>query len=273
MKTIIYTVLILWVTCLSVQPVKAGIMEIPGTGANEFLLKKLAEAYNRENPGDAVLIPPSVGSSGGIRLVGEGEKILGRVARPLKKEENKYGLSYLVFAKDPVVFAVSSRVEVNDLTVQQLVDIYSGKIENWQQVGGQDYPVRLLIREPEDSSLLIIKKHLPPFRDLHFSDKAKCLYHDNEMIEMLKKYSTVIGWLTSSSLVAIGPVVNSIAIGGVEPSVENVVSGRYGLVGDYALVFKEKRLDALAKKFIDFIFSKTGAQLLKEAGVIPVSRR
>ena len=173
MKMIIHAVLIVCVACLTVQPVKAEVMEIPGTGANEFLLKKLAEAFNRENPGDTVVIPPSVGSSGGIRLVGEDERILGRVARSLKKEEAKYGLTYLVFAKDPVVFVVSSRVGVNDLTVQQLIDIYTGKIENWQQVGGQNHPVRLLVREPEDSSLLIIKKHLAPFKDLEFSDKAK----------------------------------------------------------------------------------------------------
>ena len=92
------------------------------------------------------------------------------------------------------------------------------------------------------------------------------------MVEMLQKYSTVIGWLTSSSLVTIGPAVRSIAIEGIEPSVENVVSGRYGLVGDHALVFKEKRLDALAGRFMDFIFSKTGAQILTQAGVIPVIR-
>ena len=258
---------------LSVLPVKAETLVIPGTGAVEILLTKLAVEFNMSNTDSKVVVPPSVGSSGGIRLVAEGENILGRVARPLKEEEKKYGLTYLVFAKDPVLFVVNNKIGVKNLTWNQLVDIYSGQIQNWQDVGGKDYPVRLLVREPDDSSFLIIKEHISAFRNIDFPQQAKYLYHDSEMVEMLQKYSTVIGWLTGSSLNAISSNVTGLALEGVEPTAENILTGNYQLSGDYALVFKDEQLTPLARKFIDFLFSEKAARIFNHEGVIPLSKR
>ena len=258
---------------LCVSPVLAETLEIPGTGAVEILLNKLAIEFNKVNQSDRVVVPPSVGSSGAIRLVGEGENVLGRVARPLKEEEKKHGLTYLVFAKDPVIFAVNRKVGVQKITQAQLIDIYSGKIRNWQEVGGKDYPVRLLVREPEDSSFIIIKEHISAFRNLDFPQQAKYLYHDNEMVEMLQKYSTVIGWLTGSSLNAISSKVTGLALDGIEPTAENILTGSYSLSGDYALVFKEEQLSPLARKFIDFLSSEKAIRIFNDEGVIFVSKR
>ena len=248
-------------------------LEIPGTGACEILLGKLAEEFNRVNPGDAVSIPPSVGSSGGIRLVGEGKNYVGRVARPLKEHEKKYGLTYKVFAKDPVLFAVSRKVGVEKLTRKQLLELYSGKINNWAEVGGNDLRVRLLIREPDDSSFLIIKENIPAFQNLRFPDHAKSLYHDSEMVEMLQKYSTVIGWLTGSSCNTIREDVIPVSLDGVEPTAANIQDGKYALSGDYAVIYKEGELTPLASKFLDFLFSRKAARLLEDEGVIPVRSR
>ncbi len=252
---------------------KAETLEIPGTGAAEILLNKLALEFNKSNQDNKVVIPPSVGSSGGIRLVGEGKNILGRVARPLKDEEKKYGLTYLIFAKDPVLFAVNSKVGIHNLSRIQLINIYKGRVRNWQEVGGNDYPIRLLVREPDDSSFLIIKKHISAFRDIEFPQQAKYLYHDSEMVEMLQKYSTVIGWLTGSSLNTISSKVTGLALDGIEPTAENILSGRYPLSGDYAMVFKEEQLSSLARKFIDFLFSEEAVRVFNAEGVIPVSNR
>lgn len=256
-----------------VSPASAETLEIPGTGAVQILLNKLAAEFNQSNPEDNIVIPPSVGSSGGIRLVGEGKNILGRVARPIKAEEEKYDLKYQVFAKDPVLFAVSRKIGVKSLTREQLIEIYSGKIMNWQEVGGKDYPIRLLVREPDDSSFLIIKEQIPAFRTVEFPEQAKFLYHDSEMVEMLQKYSTVIGWLTGSSLNAISGTVVGLALDGVEPTAENVLAGRYPLSGDYAFVYKEKHLTSLARRFIEFLSSEQANRIFDNEGVIPVKNR
>lgn len=272
MKKYIFSLLVVSCFFLITVPNIAGeILEIPGTGASEILLKKLAVAFNEVHSGDVIKVPPSVGSRGGIRLVGEGSNIVGRVARVIKDEEKKYGLTYWVFAKDPVVFAVSRKVGVDNLTKQQLLDLYSGTVKNWQDVGGQNARVRLLIREPDDSSFLIIKEHIPAFKDVRFPVNAKSVYHDYEMVEMLQKYSTVIGWLTGSSLNTISQKVTSVAVDGIDPTAENILNGRYPLVSDYALVFKDDRLNPLARRFLHFLSSEEAARILENEGVIPVT--
>ena len=138
------------------SPVRADTLEIPGTGACEVLLRAVAEAFNAKHPEHRLIVPPTIGSSGGVRLVASDQAVLARVAQPLKDKEKAYGLRYLVFARDLVVFAGGAKVTVKGLTSAQLVDIYAGKIADWQELGGEPGPIRLLVRQPGDSNLLII---------------------------------------------------------------------------------------------------------------------
>jgi phosphate transport system substrate-binding protein len=242
---------------------------IPGTGACEEILKYAAARFNRLNSGLTVGVPISSGSSGGIRAVGQGEAALARVARQIKQDEAPYGLSYQVFAKDAVVFAVGDDVTVTDLSAAQLADIFSGKIENWRDVGGPDAPIRVLYREEGDSSLSVIRQYLTPFRGLEFTKRAKCAYHDHEMTGLLSKYPTSIGFLTNSTARAPGNEIRTIMVDGVAPTVEHVLSGAYPFVCQYALVYKEKEVNPLAQAFIQFIFSDAGRQVFIEHHVVP----
>jgi phosphate transport system substrate-binding protein len=168
---------------------------------------------------------------------------------------------------------VGPKVGVENLSSQQLAEVFSGKVENWQQVGGNDERVRLLIREQEDSSLQIIRQKLESFKNITFSERAKVLFHDYEMVNALNKYSTVIGWLTNSSLKEVTSPVTAIAIDNIDPSQENAYDGKYILAGEYALVYKKENLGRLARKFLDFIFSKKGSQILVRRGLIPIKHQ
>jgi phosphate transport system substrate-binding protein len=245
---------------------------IPGTGASEVIMQELANAFHAENPEHEIVIPPSVGSGGGIKLVGTDKNILGRIARPIKDDELSYGLESLPFAKDMVLFVVGEKVGIKNLSAQQLAEVFSGKIENWQEVGGNDTRVRLLIREPGDSSLLIIRQKLSTFKNITFSERAKVLFHDYEMVKALNKYTTVIGWITNSSMREINSSRTAIAINNIAPTQENAYDGQYTLTGEYALVYKMNNLDGLARSFVDFIFSKKGSKILIDNGLIPVKQ-
>jgi phosphate transport system substrate-binding protein len=258
----------LWGTSVQAEP-----LEVPGTGAAETVLKALASEFNRLNPEHRVIVPPSVGSSGGIKAVINNEALLARVARPLKPQEAEAGISYLEFAKDAVVFAVGSRVTVDDLTVTQLTDIFSGKVTRWNQVGGDSAPIRLLVRESTETSFQIIKQHLTPFKTLSLSPRAKLANRDYETIELLDKYSTAIGWTTQSTLASAKTTLTGLGINGVKPTLHNVQSGDYALTASYAVVYKPKRFNALGRLFIDFIFSNVGKQILAVEGVAFVPKR
>lgn len=252
--------------------VRADILEIPDTGACEVLLRAVAAAFNAKNPEHQVIVPPTIGSSSGIRLVAGDLAIMARVAQPLKDKEKAQGLRYLVFARDLVVFAEGARVTVKGLTSAQLVDIYAGKTTDWQELGGEPGPIRLLVRQPGDSNLIIIQEHLPAFRDIAFPPNAKVIHTDPKMVEMIKKYKYSLGWLTLSSLKGVQPPLHPLALDGIAPTPENARSHKYPMIDDYALVFKEKRLNDIARSFIDFIFSENGRHVMEQYGVISVDK-
>lgn len=268
-----YSVLISIFTCVTSTVVSAETLIIPGTGASEVILQELAAAFNAENPGSEVVIPASVHSGGGIYLVGTDQFVLGRVARPLLNSELNYKLQYLEFAKDMVVFAVGPKVGIDNLSSQQLADIYSGKVKNWKEVGGNDTPVKLLVRDPGDSSHEVIRQHIDLFNHLEFPANAKIVFHDYEMKDALNKYSTVIGWLSGSTMKLVDPAVKTISIDNVAPTQQNVYDGNYGLALHYALIYKEGRLNGLARKFVEFIFSKKGRIIQVQAGLVPVNQQ
>ncbi len=259
-------VISLWTACTRNSHKET--LEIVGTGACEELLKKLADAYNQTNPGYKVIVPPSIGSGRGIKTVGSDEYILGRVARPLKEDEAELGLSYVVFASDPVVFATGNKVDVTSLTEQQLLDIFSGKITDWREVGGTNNPIRVLVREEGDSSRSVIESKIESFRDIKLSEQAKMAYHDYEMVELFEKYQTAIGYLTNSS---VNSNIHPISIDGIAPTLENVSQGRYPLVCEYAFVYKESRLNDQAGKFLDFVFSEHGKRVLDSNGAMHIT--
>ena len=244
---------------------------IPGTGACEDILLILAAAFNESNPGYEVIIPPSTGSSGGISSTGNDECIMGRVARAIKEDEAGYGLSYLIFAKDMVVFGVSSNVEINNLITTQLVDIFSGIISNWNETGGNDSNINVFIREEGDSSLGIIEEHIPAFENLEFSGNAQTFYHNYEMTNAIETFPNSIGWLTGSDLIYIENIT-AVSIDGIIPSKKNIQEEKYNLTGDYAFVYKEGQLNEIANMFLDFVFSDTGMQIIEAAGLIAIDR-
>ena len=273
MKTKLFTLITFILISFFFQTAHAERLVIPGTGACEVILNKLAETFNKQNKDHEIIIPSSIGSGGGIASVIEDESIIARVARPLKKKEAEYGLDYLTFTRDAVVFAVGAGVQVNTFSTGQLVDIFTGKIKNWKEAGGDDRRIRVLIREPEDSSLYIIKKNIDAFKHIVFSNRSKVIYNDYEMVNMLKKYKRSIGWLSRSSLLKEKKFIKPVTIDNVEPNNENILNGNYKLTGDYAFVYKRKRLNKSAGKFLDFVFSEAGRQILKDKGLVPLSRR
>lgn len=235
-----------------------------------MVLGKLAAAYVASHPGQIVDVPSSIGSSGGIALVGQGKAILGRVARPLKEKEKHWELQYQVFSRDAVVFAVSANVAVENLSASQLAAIYAGEISNWQDVGGPDQPIHLLCREKGDSSLSVIQKKLPVFANLVWAPEARTLYHDPEMINYLGKFNNAIGFTTLSGLKD-NPQVIPLAIDGIAPSKANIQHNEYPLVGEHAFVFRSSELTDLARSFLDFVHSNEGEEILNAAGLQPIS--
>jgi phosphate transport system substrate-binding protein len=102
--------IVVTVVCLLFGFVSAALAEeitIVGTGSGTAILKAIGEAFSQENPGITITVPKSIGSGGGIKAIGRDEYLLGRVARGIKEKEKPYGLTYVSYAKMPIVFFVN----------------------------------------------------------------------------------------------------------------------------------------------------------------------
>ncbi|MFZ5451401.1 MAG: PstS family phosphate ABC transporter substrate-binding protein [Thermodesulfobacteriota bacterium] len=253
--------------------VRADTLDIPGTGACEVLLRTVAEAFNARHPQHRVMVPFSIGSVGAMRVITSDQAVLVRVARPLTQKEKEQGLTYLPFARDMVVFAVGAKVPIRQITSAELVEVYSGKIKTWEALGGPNVPIRLLLRQPGDSSLRIIQKHLKAFRTIVFDPSGKIPYTDPDMLTLLQKYNYAIGWLTFSALKGAKTPLYPLALDGIPPTPENALTKKYKLLEEYALVFKENRLTSLARMFLDFLFSPQGQRVIASLGSIALPRK
>lgn len=270
MKKALLVGLLLW---LQAPGLAAETLIIPGSGACEFVLRDLAAAFNARNPGQEVIIPPSIGTSGGIRALLQDQCVLVRVVVLLDKKKSDPRFAYRVFGQDAVVFAVGASVEVKSLTPAQLAAIFTGKITDWREVGGPHGPIRLFIRDAADTNLGAIQFHLEEFRGIPFSPENKLVYYDYEMVQMLKKYRSGIGMLTNSSIYG-DSSIKALAIDGIRPSPENIKSGNYKITATYALCFKKgQQLPELACSFIDFVFSNDAQAIIEKHGMIKVANK
>ena len=102
--------------------------------------------------------------------------------------------------------------------------------------------------------------------------QAKIVYHDYEMIALLKKYRYAIGWVPAGAMTDDDRSVQILSIDGIAPTVDNVRAGRYRAVGEYALVYKRDRLTTAAAAFLDFVFSVPAQQIMRAENVIAIER-
>lgn len=232
---------------------------IVGTGDGVNILQAIGDAFKRENPGVTVNIPKSIGSGGGIKAVGGDQEKMGRIARGIKENEKHLGLTYVPFAKVATVFFVNKNVGVTDLTAKQVCDIYSGKISNWQEVGGKNARIKVVRREDGDSALEVLQKTFPGFKDITITSKSKTAFNTPECISSVENTADTIGWAPIDVLLKAN--VNVLSIGGKKPG-----EAGYPSYGELALIFKEKNKTGNIKKFVEFATSPGVQDVIKKAG-------
>ena len=155
------------------------------------LLEVIAAANGRKLP----YLPPSIHSNGGIRAVIQNDAIVGRIARPLKEDEQEFGLRVIPIFLQPRVFFAHPSAKVKSLTADQLIGIFSGAIKNWSEVGGPDLRVRVVRREEADSSLAVFRNTLPGWKELQFDKhRSKLAVSTQDAFETVKQHEGAIGF-------------------------------------------------------------------------------
>lgn len=247
----------------------AETLSIPGSGSPEYVLGELAKVFNSQQKQYQIVIPPTIGTAGGLRDVMNGTATIGRVGRPPSEAELSGGLAYRPLGRDAIAFVGGAGVSVRNVTRAQMVDVYTGELHNWRNLGGQPSPIRVIGRESTDSSLRVINREIKAFSGMHIDENVKIVHLDSQLIELLDRFPTGIGFLNRSALSAAKTKLVVLALDSVEPSAENVESGRYPIYLEFGLIYKAGALTGAGRAFLNFVESPAGVQVLHAHGVVP----
>ena len=248
--------------CLTASA-QAGDLSVVGTGDGIDLLRALGAAYTADHPDTNVIVPPSIGSGGGVAAVGSNKEVLARIARPLSDSEKEAGLIATPVFRLPSAFFVHRSAGVSSLTTAQLADIYRGKITNWRDVGGPDVRIKVVRREDQDSTLLVLRQSMPGWKDLAITEKSKMAVTTQEGIDTVKEVPGAIGF---------GPFTKALEM----ELVVLKIDGHYPTDRDYpsavtlSFVHKETTVTPEAKRFIGYVKAAKAKTVLTSMGGVPI---
>ncbi len=241
-----------------------GVLKIAGGTAHIPVMKKAAQKIMTLNTNIRITIAGG-GSGVGIKQVGEGMIGIGNAGRKAtEKEISAYGLHMIKWAIDGVGVVVNPKNRVTSLTSGQLQNIFSGKIANWKELGGEDRAINLYDRDVASGTRAVFwKKALK---------KGKVSRTANVVVSNGTMKTAIVGDPYGIGYVSVGHIditVTPVALNGVVPNLENVKSGAYGVSrGLYSLTKGESA--GLAGLFLDFLLSPSGQQIVAEKGFISV---
>ncbi len=251
-------------TASSTAAALSGNVATGGSTSMKNVIAALTEGFAEVEPGVTVSYDPT-GSGAGITGATDKTLDIGLSSRALKDDE-KADVDGTTIALDGIAIIVNNASKVEDLTVDQLKQMFTGEITNWSEVGGDDGEIVLIGREAGSGT----RDGFESIVDVKDSCKyAQELTATGAVISAVEANPLAIGY---ASLSAVGDTVKMVTVGGVECSEETVKDGSYEVQRPFVFVTnKSVTLSEQAQTFFDFATSADAADLIRTAGAVPVN--
>ena len=251
-------------TASSTAAALSGNVATGGSTSMKNVIAALTEGFAEVEPGVTVSYDPT-GSGAGITGATDKTLDIGLSSRALKDDE-KADVEGTTIALDGIAIIVNNASKVEDLTVDQLKQMFTGEITNWSEVGGDDGEIVLIGREAGSGT----RDGFESIVDVKDSCKyAQELTATGAVISAVEANPLAIGY---ASLSAVGDTVKMVTVGGVECSEDTVKDGSYEVQRPFVFVTnKSVALSEQAQAFFDFATSADAADLIRTAGAVPVN--
>jgi phosphate transport system substrate-binding protein len=185
----------------------------------------------------------------------------------------------IVVALDGLAVVIHPSNPVNSLTLDQLADIFTGKVTNWAQLGGKDAKIVLLSREVNSGTHVYFKEHVLRHGDTgnkaEFSPEALLLPSSQAIADEAAQNTSAIGYYGMgyiSPKVKVVHVAKTANDPTVVPSIENVQDNSYP-ISRPLIMYTKGDATGLAKSFLDFVASKDGQDIVRRLDFVPVPGR
>jgi phosphate transport system substrate-binding protein len=244
-----------------------GKLDIAGGTAHIPVMQEAAKRIMAVNP-DIHITVAGGGSGVGVKQVGEGLVEIGNTGRPLKKDEiEKYGLKTFPFAIDGVAVVLNPANKIKELTSAQVADVYSGKITDWKDLGGEPGQIDVYGREDGSGTREVFTDKI--IKDVTLAPSTNVVNSNGAMKTAVAKDKRAIGY------VGIGYIDKSVRapkLDGMIATQKNAAKGKYTVVRDLFMNTKGEPA-GITKLFIDYIYSPEGAKIVSDNGYIPLKRK
>lgn len=244
---------------------EAQTIRLNGSTSMEKVVNALTEAYMEVNQ-NVTLEPQFTGSGAGIEAVTKGTADIGNSSRALKDSEKAEGVVENIIAIDGIAVIVGNDNTVSNLTKQQLVDIYTGTVKNWSELGGEDQPIVVIGREASSGTRSAFEELLEV--------EGLCAYAQEvdstgTVVAKVQETQGAIGYV---SLDVLDGQVKALSLDGVEATEANIVAGDYFLSRPFVMATKgeiSEQTEAV-QAFFEFVYSDEGQAIVKSVGLITI---
>ncbi len=262
---------------------KSNSLQVKGSDTMVNLVQSWAEEFMKKSP-DSFIAVTGGGSGTGFASLINGTCDIAMSSREIKSKEvalaekkNIHPKEFKV-ALDGLAVVVNTANPVSELTVDELAGIFTGRIKNWKEVGGDDSPIVILSREVNSGTHLYFKEHILRKGDAksteEFSPEALLLPSSQAIADEILQNQDAIGYY---GMGYIGKDHKAIRVAQeknleyVYPTVEDVISGKYP-ISRPLYIYTNGEPDGDVKRFMEFIQSSEGQELVSKMDFVPVKK-
>lgn len=247
--------------CGNREGVEQASLQLSGSTSMEKLSNAWAESFMEKYPG-VIVNAEFVGSTAGIEAVLSGSADIGNSSRSLKTNEKSAGAVENLVAIDGIVVCVDPSNTIDNLTYRQLIDIYTGTVRNWSELGGPDIPVVVVGREAGSGTRNTFEEILGVVDQCDYANE---LDSTGAVMARVASIPGAVGYLSPD---AVDDSVKVLSLEGVQPSEESIGNGTYRLSRPFVMVTRGEIAgqNELVQSWFGYIYSREGQQIAEQLG-------
>ena len=243
----------------------SGSITMAGSTSMEKFANTLAESFMALHP-DVTVQVEFIGSSAGIEAVLSGQSDIGNTSRNLTDDEKAEGAVENIVAIDGIAVVTDPSNTVSDLTKDQLVQIYTGQITNWSDLGGESLPIVVVGREAGSGTRGAFEEILA------IEDQCQYANELDSTGAVMARVASTPGAIGYVSLDVLDDTVKALSLDGVEANEANIKDGSYFLSRPFVMATNGEIADQneLVQALFEYVYSADGQELVQSVGLITV---
>jgi phosphate transport system substrate-binding protein len=254
---------------------QAGTVSIKGSDTMVVLGQRWAEEYMKKHPQTTIQVTGG-GSGTGISALINGTTEICEASRSMKdsekaqlKEKAGAGPEEIVVAKDGLSVYLNDSNPLNELTMEQLKGIFTGKITNWKEVGGADAKIIPYSRENSSGTYVFFKEHV--LNNADYTPRAQAMPGTAAVVNAVSKEKSSIGYggAAYAKGIKVIKVKKDAGSQGIAPSDATVRSGTYPLSRPLFFYLRAKPAGEI-KAIVDWVLSPEGQAVVLKVGYFPI---